>query len=496
MDLLSFYIQQLKFSIIPISMNTKVPPAGFDLIRRQTQRATLSEIREWQRKYPKCRWGLMTGKISGVIVVDVDPKNGGEMPKEIAHLSPTTITPSGGTHSYFKYVEGALTKHPKGIDIQSDGVYVILPPSNGYKWYSSALQLREHINREFPALILPGRVINTSPLYAQTKVLSGNRHAFLCSRAGRLQRYGYSHEIIFKALQDDNLKYCDPPKSDEELKKLVDSMKYVSEGLAEDLAVKADGDMINPHKDLENWLNVPPPEFYLKTGFKDYDQVQKLWAPGSVHTIAGKSGVGKSLLNLYLTMQFLNQGKSVLLFTTEMSRTEVYQRAFIMSGLKNKQDFFKQMREKSFYVCDNFIPTLDTVMKISKLHAPDILSFDYVQHLCGRSGQGLTDIITSFVRGMKQFSQEHKTVVILVSQLAKLQRIMSFRTGEQIVAHPTTQDLKNSSTIEHESDAISMIEEIDENKLQISLLKNRHGERPVFVILKNGGQLMNLDGVV
>lgn len=108
-------------------------------------------IRTWHAIYPNANWALACGRESGVLVVDVDPRHGGyesldkwtaehELPETL-----TVLTGGGGLHFYFEYpadsVIGNRTGWLSGVDIKSDGGYVILPPSNHksggtYRWRS------------------------------------------------------------------------------------------------------------------------------------------------------------------------------------------------------------------------------------------------------------------------------------------------------------------------------------------------------------------------
>ena len=133
-----------------------------------TQNTMLAKIELLKNsKLPKCKWlnienymydniclennnvGLITGHINNIIVVDIDVKDDGldEWNTYIQeHGEPKTVTvktPSGGYHYYFSYnstnkannhlIENNLkttTKYRgKGIDIRSNGGYVVMPPS-------------------------------------------------------------------------------------------------------------------------------------------------------------------------------------------------------------------------------------------------------------------------------------------------------------------------------------------------------------------------------
>jgi hypothetical protein len=97
----------------------------------------------WWKKWPDALIGLPTGKINGLLVVDVDKKNGKDGYASLEELrldlsdAPSVPTPSGGTHFFFGMPEGrekipsgtdrfkTLLGRPSGLDIQGDGKYVI-----------------------------------------------------------------------------------------------------------------------------------------------------------------------------------------------------------------------------------------------------------------------------------------------------------------------------------------------------------------------------------
>ncbi len=93
---------------------------------------------------------IPTGSINKIVVIDVDPKNGGQesflnLEKKLGKSLPDTWrvnTPSGGFHLYFQTDEKFKTCHGKlgeGIDFQAEGAYVIGAGSmhklgNKYVW--------------------------------------------------------------------------------------------------------------------------------------------------------------------------------------------------------------------------------------------------------------------------------------------------------------------------------------------------------------------------
>ena len=91
-------------------------------------------IREWWRRYPEA--GVALAIPEGVLVVDVDPRNGGVLP---AGLPPTlsSSTRNGGSHHFYLVPVDVhfVGKAAQGVDLKAGGKgYVILPPTDGYAW--------------------------------------------------------------------------------------------------------------------------------------------------------------------------------------------------------------------------------------------------------------------------------------------------------------------------------------------------------------------------
>lgn len=104
-------------------------------------------IRQWTVK-PGANVAVATGAVSGVVVLDVNPRNGGEESlRELERLhgslpeTPCVLTGGDGRHLYFALPTNGLRsgKLANGLDIKADGGYVIAPPSThpsggSYRW--------------------------------------------------------------------------------------------------------------------------------------------------------------------------------------------------------------------------------------------------------------------------------------------------------------------------------------------------------------------------
>jgi len=102
------------------------------------------QIKKWWTEFPHAMIGMPTGEESGVAVLDLDVKKGKDGFKAVPDWetrSPVIArTMSGGAHLYFKYDEHIVSstdRIAKGVDTQGKGKYVIVPPSEGYRWHGS-----------------------------------------------------------------------------------------------------------------------------------------------------------------------------------------------------------------------------------------------------------------------------------------------------------------------------------------------------------------------
>jgi hypothetical protein len=87
--------------------------------------------------------GVATGCINGIVVVDIDPRHGGDktFTEHLSWLPPTRThrTRSGGRHLIYRYplqgirnFTGTVKNELPGLELKSDGYGVVWPPSPGY----------------------------------------------------------------------------------------------------------------------------------------------------------------------------------------------------------------------------------------------------------------------------------------------------------------------------------------------------------------------------
>jgi hypothetical protein len=121
------------FSAIPLVPKTKKPiiPSWEPYMKRLP---TEDEVRDWWAQHPDANIGIVTGAVSDLVIVDVDPRNGGEESVKQLHLPPTYCvkTGGGGWHYYYRPNGKNIAKakgYLPGIDILAEKAYAVAPPS-------------------------------------------------------------------------------------------------------------------------------------------------------------------------------------------------------------------------------------------------------------------------------------------------------------------------------------------------------------------------------
>ena len=218
-------------SIFPIKPNSK-HPATLNGFKDAT--TSKDDIKLYFNQNSEYNIAMPTGTINGVIVLDIDPKNGGleslsELINEHPEIENTKIieTPSGGYHFYFRANETIPNKANvrPGVDIRGDGGYVLIPPSqidgNEYKNYkdSKPLQVPDWLKELTQEKKLTEYYGNSDG-----EIIEGNRNNFLTQLAGSMRRKGFGETAIHEALKAENEARVNPPLGEVEVERIASSV--------------------------------------------------------------------------------------------------------------------------------------------------------------------------------------------------------------------------------------------------------------------------------
>jgi predicted P-loop ATPase len=131
-------------AVLPCRSRDKQPATRHGFKDATTDRGAL--VRTWTAN-PEANVGIATGGVSGIVVLDIDPRNGGdeslaELERVHGPLPETAIVATGGGGRHFYFIASGAVQSgdlAPGVEIKGDGRYVIAPPSvhpsgKPYRW--------------------------------------------------------------------------------------------------------------------------------------------------------------------------------------------------------------------------------------------------------------------------------------------------------------------------------------------------------------------------
>ena len=222
--------------VFPLAAGGKVPAIAKERGGRGCHDATLNlnRVADWWRDYPHANVGIATGRRSGLLVIDVDPRKTDKWLESLHALAlPATFTvktASGGWHLYFKSNDQRITIGANllpGIDWRANGGYIVAAGStvNG-ALYEIAKNLPI---AEAPAALL-ARIVATRARRQIERDVAGHmvipekrRNDTLMRIGCALRRWGVDYHAILESLRAVNTDHCEPAIEDAEVRRIAAS---------------------------------------------------------------------------------------------------------------------------------------------------------------------------------------------------------------------------------------------------------------------------------
>ena len=233
------------WAVVPAGERTKRPIVPWQAY--QHRMPSEAEVTAWFERWTRANLAVITGAISRIVVVEIDPKNGGD--QSLATLEarhgplPATIesiTGGGGRHVYFAHpgreVRNRVGLAP-GIDLRGDGGCIIVPPSvhpsgKRYHWKSGHAPGQVDL-AALPVWLEQPRFSSDGPRGHSTAywrdlvyegVKEGQRNSTIASFAGHLLWHGVDPDVVLELMLAWNRVRSRPPLDDEEVIRTVQSI--------------------------------------------------------------------------------------------------------------------------------------------------------------------------------------------------------------------------------------------------------------------------------
>src|SRR5689334_4138521 len=240
-------------------------------------------------------------------------------------------------------------------------------------------------------------------------------------------------------------------------------------------AIRSIADVLDEETEKLHKLSVAKsPLTGTPSGFKDIDEKTGGFQPGNLIVIAARPSMGKSALVANVAENAALAGHPVVLFSLEMSESELAQR-FVASQARIKGDDLRRGRvaeqrwpkileacqrlsQAPLYVDDSSdTGVLEVRAKARRLHHQvegglGLVIVDYLQ-LMRHEGrlESRVEQVGQISRGLKGLARELNVPVIALSQLS---RAVEQRGGEK---RPILSDLRESGQIEQDADLVMFI---------------------------------------
>jgi len=246
----------------------------------------------------------------------------------------------------------------------------------------------------------------------------------------------------------------------------------------------------------------------ISTGFDTLDRIIGGWKAGTLTILAARPGIGKTSLALHFAKVAAENGKSVLFFSLEMTKTDLVKilisgeacidRTRLRDGRLDSNDW--QLLDQSIGSIERFpIKWIDraginvnqiktAIKKNRKAGKCDLVVIDYLQLIAPTDKKVIREQqISEISRILKEITLNEKIPIICLSQLN--------REAESEV--PKASHLRESGAIEQDADIILLpwrpgynggVSEntpIPENEIKLIVAKNRRGQRGDFKLFAN-----------
>lgn len=302
--------------VLPVVPNGKVPATQHGVKDATTDP---EQITRWWAQNPDFNIGIAAGERSGIIVFDIDPRNGGEESWSVwtdnhgrVPDGAMQMTAGGGFHHIADYIpEIRSCKLTEGVDLLADGRYFVAFPSTiegrSYEWEATSDPFDGVAPFTVPTTWMKAYSAMRKPAERQQAntgggLIQGSRNNGLTALGGAMRRYGMTEAEIMAALAIANETRCEIPLPSSELAQIVKSVgRYEPESdVAAATGIGSESaDFILAAAQAEtqeyfftratSYLGQPAPLRWIIKG----------WIPDSgVSMVYGESGSGKTFITL------------------------------------------------------------------------------------------------------------------------------------------------------------------------------------------------------
>jgi len=236
------------------------------------------------------------------------------------------------------------------------------------------------------------------------------------------------------------------------------------------------------------------------TGFTGLDNILSGLQRSDLIIVGARPSYGKTTLALDIARQVALQGKSVGIFSIEMSKDQIVDRLIASQAqiplwrlrtgkLSDDLEFalvqqaLDELSKAKLFIDDTPSPTVLQMRSMARRlqieHGLDLVIVDYLQLIQSRMNtESMVQQVTEISRGLKALARELAIPVIAVSQLSRA-------VDQREVKIPRLSDLRESGSLEQDADVVLFIyrkdreradvPQEDQNRVEVIIAKHRNG---------------------
>lgn len=260
------------------------------------------------------------------------------------------------------------------------------------------------------------------------------------------------------------------------------------------------GDILGPTLDEIDDISNGNVDPGIPTGFKDLDDITNGLKGGQMVIVAARPGVGKSTVALdFMREASVRQGKTSVVFSLEMSKSEIVQRLLsaeasvklgdIRAGKLPDESWAKlgntasKIESAPIFIDDSpgltMVSIRSKARQLKQRHGLDLVVVDYLQLMSsGQRVESRQQEVSEFSRQLKLLAKELDVPVIAISQL---NRGPESREDKR----PQLSDLRESGSLEQDADMVMLLYRPDSQDPEHA----RAGEADIILAKHRGGRI-------
>jgi len=246
----------------------------------------------------------------------------------------------------------------------------------------------------------------------------------------------------------------------------------------------------------------------VPTGFRVLDQILGGFQPSDLIVLAARPAVGKTSLALNVALRIIkdttHKGNKIMMFSLEMGEEQLVRRLMSMEATVDQtrlrtgdieDDEWERIMAAAGTLSTDRMWIDDTpaisltemrsrARRIQSEHGLDLILVDYMQLMKamqpnGKHIENRTQEVSTISRGLKELARELNVPVVALAQLSRAVENRADKT-------PQLSDLRESGTIEQDSDVVMFIhqdpsQEMKNNGYALNIMVAKHRNGPVGV---------------